>query len=216
MARPQNDIETGRIETGKARLVEVACALIEERGGQALTMQEIAVRAGMSPANVLRYFESKEALLEAVAEYWFRPKVAMMEDVLASELPPRRKMYEFFARRFVIMRDAYRADPVAHEMYVELGNDHFETVRSYVDLADHYLGTIIGEAMADGFFAGLDIDMTISLINQVVQPYCNIGLMKGMMDRLSEDKLARIIDAMFDGLSAQDRGAKGVTGLRAA
>ncbi len=211
MARPQNDIETAQ-----ARLVEVACALIEERGGQALTMQEIAVCAGMSPANVLRYFENKEALLEAVAEYWFRPKVAIIENVLASELPPRRKMYEFFARRFVMMRDAYRADPVAHEMYVELGNDHFETVRSYVDLADHYLGTIIGEAMADGFFEGLDIDMTISLINQVVQPYCNIGLMKGMMDRLSEDKLARIIDAMFDGLSAQDRGAKGVTGLRAA
>ncbi|MFM9935279.1 MAG: TetR family transcriptional regulator [Novosphingobium sp.] len=211
MARPQNDIETGQ-----AHLVEVACALIEERGGQALTMQEIGVRAGMSPANVLRYFESKEALLEAVAEYWFRPKVAMMEEVLASDLPPRRKMYEFFARRFVMMRDAYRADPVAHEMYVELGNEHFETVRSYVDLADHYLGTVIGEAMADGYFAGLDIDVTISLINQVIQPYCNIGLMRLMMDRLSEDKLARIIDAMFDGLSAQDRGAKGLTGLRAA
>lgn len=211
MARPQNDIETGQI-----RLVEVACALIEERGGQALTMQEIAVRAGMSPANVLRYFESKEAMLEAVADHWFRPKVEIMEEVVGSDLPPRRKMYEFFARRFVMMRDAYRADPVAHEMYVELGNDHFETVRSYVDLADHYLGTIIGEAMADGYFAGLDIDLTISLINQVVQPYCNIGLMKGLMDRLSEDKLARIIDAMFDGLSAQDRGAKGVSGLRAA
>ena len=211
MARAQNDIETAQ-----ARLVEVACELIEERGGQALTMQEVAIRAGMSPANVLRYFESKEALLEAIAEFWFRPKVVMMEEVIASDLPPRRKMYEFFARRFVIMRDAYRADPVAHQMYIELGNDHFETVRSYVDLADHYLSMIIGEAMADGFFAGLDIDMTLSLINQMVHPYCNIALMKGMMDRLSEEKLACIIDALFDGLSAQDRGAKGVTGLRAA
>ena len=113
MARPQNDIETGQ-----ARLVEVACALIEERGGPALTMQEIGVRAGMSPAKVLRYFESKEALLEAVAELWFRPKVAIMEDVLASDLPPRRKMYEFFARRFTLMRYAYLADPVVHGMYV--------------------------------------------------------------------------------------------------
>ena len=211
MARPQNDIETGR-----ARLVEVACALIEERGGQALTMQEIAVRAGMSTANVLRYFEDKDALLEAVAEFWFSPKVAIMEEVVGSDLPPRRKMYEFFARRFTLMRDAYRADPVAHEMYIELGNDHFETVRSYVDLADHYLGMLVGEAMADGHFAGLEIDETISLINQMVSPYCNIGLMKVIMDRLSEEKLARIIDAIFDGLSAQDRGAMGVSGLRAA
>jgi AcrR family transcriptional regulator len=204
------------IEAVQARLVEVTCALIEERGGQALTMQEIALRAGMSPGQVQRYFDSREALLEAVAEYWFRPKVAIMEDVVGSELPPRRKMYEFFARRFVMMRDAYRADPVAHQMYVELGNEYFEQVRSYVDLADHYLSTIIAEAMGEGFFAGLDIDMTLSLINQMVAPYCNIGAMGLMMDRLTEEKLARIIDAVFDGLSAQDRGAKGVTGLRAA
>lgn len=215
MARPQHDIETGRIEAGRARLVEVACALIDERGGQALTIPEVAVRAGMSPANVQRYFESKEALLEAVAEYWFRPKVAMMEDVVGSDLPPRRKMYEFFARRFVLMRDAYLADPIAHAMYVELGNQYFEQVRSYIDLADHYLGVIIAESMADGSFAGLDIDLTISLVNQMIQPYCNINLMGHMMDRLSEKKLAYIIDTLFDGLSAQDRGAKGVTGLHA-
>ncbi len=211
MPRQQTDIAAGQ-----ARLVEVACALIEERGGQALTMPEVAMRAGMSPAQVLRYFESREALLEAIGEYWFRPKVAIMEDVVASELPARRKMYEFFARRFVIMRDAYRADPVAHEMYVELGNEYFEQVRSYVDLADHYLSMIIAEAMGEGHFAGLEIDQTLSLINQMVQPYCNIGLMSRMMDRLTEEKLARIIDAIFDGLSAQDRGARGVTGLRAA
>lgn len=216
MARPQNDIETGRTETNRARLVEMACALIEERGGQALTIPEVAVRAGMSPANVQRYFESKEALLEAVAEYWFHPKVAIMEAVVGSDLPPRRKMYEFFARRFVMMRDAYLADPVAHDMYVEIGNDYFEQVRSYLDLADHYLSVIIAESMADGAFAGLGIDLTISLVNQMVQPYCNIELMSQIMDRLSEDKLAHIIDALFDGLSAQDRGAKGVAGLRAA
>ncbi len=211
MARAQTDIEAGQ-----ERLVDVACALIEERGGQALTMQEVAVRAGMSPAQFLRYFESREALLEAIGEFWFRPKVAIMEEVVASDLPPRRKMYEFFARRFIMMRDAYRADPVAHEMYVELGNQYFEQVRSYVDLADHYLSMIIAEAMGEGFFDGLEIDTTLSLINQMVQPYCNINLMRVMMDRLAEEKLARIIDAMFEGLSAQDRGARGLSGLRAA
>ncbi|MBX9664888.1 MAG: hypothetical protein K5Q19_16290, partial [Novosphingobium sp.] len=123
---------------------------------------------------------------------------------------------EFFARRFVMLRDAYRADPVAHEMYVELGNEYFEQVRSYVDLADHYLSMIIAEAMGEGFFPGLEIDMTLSLINQMVSPYCNIGVMGMLMDRLTEEKLARIIDAAFDGLSAQDRGAMGVSGLRAA
>ena len=70
--------------------------------------------------------------------------------------------------------------------------------------------------MADGHFAGLSIDESISLVNQMVNCYCNIGVMQYLMERLSEAKLARIIDAIFDGLSAQDRGAIGVTGLRAA
>ncbi|MFM5886588.1 MAG: TetR/AcrR family transcriptional regulator [Novosphingobium sp.] len=211
MARPQTDIDAGRDS-----LVEQAIDLIEERGSSAITMTELAARAGMSPANLYRYFENKDALVEAVAEYWFRPKVAIMEEVLASDLPPRRKMYEFFARRFDLMKAEWERDPMAFATYVELGKENFEQVRSYVDLGDHYLSLIIGEAMADGHFEGLSIDETLSLINQMVSVYVNIGAMEQVMPRLTADKLARIVDALFDGLSAQDRGAKGLTGLRAA
>ena len=209
-------LSTADVDAVQERLVEAAWSIIVERGEQALTMNELAARASLSPVTLSRYFANREALIEAIAEHWFRPKVTVMEEVVASDLPPRRKMYEFFARRFAMMRDSWRADPVAFKMSVELGEAHFELVRSYVDLGDHYLGTIIGEAMADGHFAGLDIDETISLVNQMVSVYCNIGAMLPVMERLSEVKLARIVDARFDGLSAQDRGAAGVKGLRAA
>jgi len=211
MARPQTDIEAGR-ET----LIDLVVELIEERGSTTLTVAELAARAQMSPANLYRYFESKEALIEAVAERWFQPKVAIMEAVIASDLSPRRKMFEFFARRFALMKAEWERDPVAFANYVELGKENFELVRSYVDLGDHYLAMIIGEAMAEGAFAGLSIDAALSLINQMVSVYVNIGSMDLVMPRLSVDKLAMIIDAIFDGLSATDRGAKAVTGLRAA
>lgn len=211
MARPQTDIEAGR-----DRLVELAIAMIEERGNSAITMTEFAARAGMSVANLYRYFDGKDAMIEAVAEYWFRPKVAIMEEVVASDLNPRRKMYEFFARRFAMMKAEWERDPVAFATYVELGKENFEQVRSYVDLGDHYLALIVGEAMADGHFEGLSVDEAISLINQMVGTYVNIGAMEMVMSKLSTDKLARIIDAIFDGLSAADRGAKAVSGLRAA
>lgn len=211
MARPLTDIEAGR-----DRLVELAIAMIEERGNSAITMTEFAARAGMSVANLYRYFDGKDAMIEAVAEYWFRPKVAIMEEVVASELNPRRKMYEFFARRFAMMKGEWERDPVAFATYVELGKENFEQVRSYVDLGDHYLALIVGEAMADGHFEGLSVDEAISLINQMVGAYVNIGAMEMVMSKLSTDKLAKIVDAIFDGLSAADRGAKAVSGLRAA
>ena len=169
MARPQTDIEAGR-----ERLIDMVMELIEERGSSALTMTEVAGRAGMSPANLYRYFENREAMIEAVAERWFQPKVAIMEDVVASDLPPRRKLYEFYARRFVLIRAIWQRDPVVFQTYCELGTENFDVIRSYVDLGDHYLGEIIGEAMADGHFAGLEIDETISLINQMLSTYVNI------------------------------------------
>ena len=211
MARPQTDLDGGR-----QVLLALMVDLIEERGSSAFTMTELAARANMSAANLYRYFESKEALIEAVAEHWFQPKIAIMEDVIASDLDPRRKMYEFYARRFARMKAEWERDPVIFANYVELGKEHFELVRSYVDLGDHYLATIIGEAMAEGYFAGLSIDETISLINQMVGSYVNSAAMLMVMPRLSEAKLGRIIDAIFDGLSAKDRGARAISGLRAA
>lgn len=211
MARPQTDLDAGR-----KRLVALVIEQIQERGSSALTMTEIAARAGMSPASLYRYFDSKEALIEAVAEHWFQPKVAIMEEVLASDLPPRRKMFEFFARRFALMKSEWDSDPVAFATYVEIGTENFEVIRSYIDLGDHYLSEIIGEAMGDGHFDGLSVDEALSLVNQMVSIYVSIGAMAQLMHRLSTDKLARIIDAIFDGLSAADRGAKSVSGLRAA
>jgi AcrR family transcriptional regulator len=211
MARPQTDIEAGR-----EHLIDIATAMIEERGNTALTMTELAARAGMSAANLYRYFESKEAVIEAIAGRWFAPKVAIMEEVVASDLPPRRKMYEFYARRFTLVRAMWERDPVLFQTYCDVGEEHFELVRSYVDLGDHHLGEIVAEAMAEGHFVGLEIDEAISLINQMVAPYVNIGLMAMIMPKLTETKLARIVDAIFDGLSAVDRGASAVSGLRAA
>ncbi|MDT9013760.1 MAG: hypothetical protein RL671_1757 [Pseudomonadota bacterium] len=211
MPRPQTDIQAGR-----EQLLDIATAMIEERGNTALTMTELAALAGMSPANLYRYFENKEAVIEAIAGRWFAPKVAIMEEVIASDLPPRRKLFEFYARRFALIRAMWERDQVLFQTYCDVGEEHFDVVRSYVDLGDHYLGQIVAEAMAEGYFAGLEIDETISLINQMVAAYVNISLMALVMPRLSEDKLARIIDAIFDGLSATDRGARAVTGLRAA
>lgn len=195
MARPQTDIEAGR-----EQLLDIADEMVRRRGGVDLSMTDLAAAANMSPSNLYRFFESKEALMEAAAGRWFAPKIAIMEEVVAADLPPREKMYQFFARRFVLMRDQYREDPKFFESYLELGEQHFEVVRGYVDLGDHYLAMIVAEAMDAGFLPDLSIDEAVSLVNQMIQPYCNPEALLYLDAKLSEAKLARIIDAIFIGL----------------
>ncbi len=196
MARPQTDIEAGR-----EKLLMVVEDLVRERGAADISMTELAASAGMSPSNLYRYFENKEALLEAVAEKWFAGKIAIMERVIATDLPARDKMFAFFAERFAAMVAQYEAEPALYVSYMEIGNQYFEVVRGYVDLADHYLSIIVAEAMEEGYFTGLSIDETVSCINQMIQPYCNPdAVVKIGLARLNTTKLGWIIDTIFIGL----------------
>ena len=199
----------------RARLAQLAIELTAKRGAE-ITPEVLAAEAGLSRARIDALFPQESDLFDATAERWFAPHVEMMEDVVASDLPTIRKFYEFFARRFVHHRKEYRRDPETFALLCELGSRRCERVRSYIDLADHYLCELIAQAQADGYFEGLEIDQALSLINQMVVAYTQPEVLMMLDERLSEHKLAVIVETMFAGLSGMDRGARGISGLRAA
>jgi len=203
------------IDALRQRFAREAMALME-RKGEEVNRAKLAAELGIARARIDLAFPEETDLLEAVTDEWFAPKLAVMDEVMATDLPPRRKMYEFFARRFILMRDNYRRDPATFNLYVEMGERYFEFAQSYIDLADHYLCELIAQAQAEGYFEGLEINTALSLINQTVLCYLQPYLIAMIDTRLTEEKLAHIVDALFDGLSATDRGASGKRGLRAA
>jgi AcrR family transcriptional regulator len=60
----------------RARLVEAARRLADEGGYAAVTMHDVADRAGVARATVYRYFASKDHLLTEVAAAWARTVTA--------------------------------------------------------------------------------------------------------------------------------------------
>ncbi len=197
MARPQTDIEAGQ-----KKILEIVEQLIRKRGAVEVTLQEIAREANMSQSNIYRFFESKEMLWEAIAENWFSDKVKIMEDVTASDLPVESKLYEFFARRFTLMRENFLREPDLFRSYCELGDQHYDVVIGYVDLGDHYLAMIISEAMDNGYFRGITIDAAVSYVNLMVHPYVNPDNLNQMSEKLPVEKLKTIIAVILTGLSA--------------
>ena len=200
---PVSDID--RDQTPQ-RLAREAMALLE-RTGETVTREKLAAELNVARSRMEAIFPEEADLLEAITAEWFAPKIAIMDEVMATDLPPRRKMYEFFARRFTLMQRNYRDDPAIFRLYVEMGERYFEYAESYIDLADHYLCEIIAEAQADGYLAGLEVDYARSLISQMVLSYMLPYLIVLVGDRLSEDKLAKIVDTIFDGLDASGAGA---------
>jgi hypothetical protein len=189
-------------EAERERIARQVLDLVKERGAEVpwtVAMSE----SGLTRARFEALFVDYDDLFDAVAQTWFAPQMAVMEEVLASTLPPQRKMFEFFRRRFAISQARFRSDPEHFTILCEMGAANFERVRSYVDLADHYLCELIAEAQAEGSFAGLEIDEALSLINQMISNYTLPDALIYLGDKLTEAKLARIVDTMFIGLSGE-------------
>jgi AcrR family transcriptional regulator len=70
--RPES---AGRHKT-RASIVEVAARLLREQGAHAVTTRAVAQAAGMQAPTIYRFFEDKDALLDAVAEHVFATYVA--------------------------------------------------------------------------------------------------------------------------------------------
>jgi hypothetical protein len=207
--------ETAR-EAERERIARHVLDLVKERGAEVPWTVAMA-ESGLTRARFEALFADYDDMFDAVAQTWLAPQLAVMEEVLASNLPPQRKMYEFFRRRFVISRERFRADPQFFSILCEMGAANFERVRSYVDLADHYLCELIAEAQAEGFFGGLEIDEALSLINQMISNYTLPDALIYLGDKLTEQKLARIVDTMFIGLSGEaGADAAGVNTLKVA
>jgi len=203
-------------EAERERIARHVLDLVKERGSEVPWTVAMA-ESGLTRARFENLFADYDDLFDAVAQTWFVPHMAVMEEVLAGNLPPQRKMFEFFRRRFVISRERFREDPEQFTVICEMGAANLERVRSYVDLADHYLCELIAEAQADGFFAGLEIDEALSLINQMISNYTLPDALIYLGDKLDEQKLARIVDTMFIGLSGEaGADASGVNTLKVA
>ncbi|MEO9598923.1 TetR family transcriptional regulator [Parasphingorhabdus sp.] len=204
MPRPETDITATR-----AKIMAAADQIIHERGSISFTMTDLATAIGMSPSNLYRFFENKDALAEAMAEQWFAELHVIMEDLVSADMPVEEKLYQFFARRLAVKRGRCEEDPGLFESYMELGDEHFEVIKGYVDLADHYMASILVEAMEKGYFKGLELDNVVSLVNTMMQPFCNPRLMMQMMHLATEERLRMVINTILKGLQANDSPATG-------
>ena len=69
-------VESSSRDKARAHVVEVAAQLLRERGAGAVTIRAVAQAAGTQAPTIYRFFEDKDALLDAVAEHVFAAYVA--------------------------------------------------------------------------------------------------------------------------------------------
>ncbi|MET7290106.1 ScbR family autoregulator-binding transcription factor [Streptomyces sp. NPDC005573] len=103
------ELKQERANHTRRQLLQAAAGAFAEKGFPAVTLQDIADRAGLTKGAVYFHFANKEAVAVAVTEEFYARLPAVADSVTARQLPPRDAVAAFLLETAVFLRE----NPVA-------------------------------------------------------------------------------------------------------
>jgi AcrR family transcriptional regulator len=146
----------------RIRLLDAALDLFETRGFDGVAVPEIALRAGVATGTVYRYFENKEALVNALYRRWKTVYNGIVLAPLAPGLDVRGKFSAYWQRMMLFARTYPKAarfmDLHHHGAYLD--DESRALSRTYVEAAEAFMA----EARAQGAIRAIDPVLVVSLM----------------------------------------------------
>ena len=124
-----------RKEARPAEILDAALAVFAERGFAAARLDQVARAAGISKGTLYLYFNSKEALFEAVVRTAIVPRLAGAEELLRSHQGSAAELLATLYRQFATVMADPRVAAIPKLVIAESGN--------FPDLARFYLREVV-------------------------------------------------------------------------
>jgi AcrR family transcriptional regulator len=151
-------------EAVESRLVAIAADHVRRFGAQRLTVVGVAADAGMTHANVYRYFPSKAALLEEISAAWLRPLEAKLREAADGADPA----YDKLERMLLALHRAYRekldADPALFDLLIDSLVKERASARKHRARVQSEMQQVVEEGVASGAFAMADRRRALALV----------------------------------------------------
>jgi AcrR family transcriptional regulator len=151
-------------EPVEARLLEIAANHIRRFGLRRTTIVSIAEEAGMSHANVYRYFPSKAALVDAVTDYWLRPIEAGLRDIADGPDPAYDKLERILSALQRAYREKLEHDNNLFAVFADATARSTGVARRHRNRVQGELARVIEEGMAAGSFRAADQRRALALL----------------------------------------------------
>jgi AcrR family transcriptional regulator len=136
----------------RARIVETAERLFRDIGYQKTTVADIAKELRMSPANVYRFFDSKKAINEAVAERITSSVRAGMTAIAQSDKPATERLRELLMRMNACMCELGATEAKMHDMVEAAMNESWGVIRAHIERIDEIITNVVEDGVASGEF----------------------------------------------------------------
>lgn len=128
-----------RKEARPAEILDAALAVFAEKGFAAARLEQVAKAAGVSKGTLYLYFDSKEALFEAVVRSAIVPRIADAEALLRDHRGSAAELLGALYRRFASVMADEQVSAIPKLVIGEAGN--------FPDLAKFYLREVVSRGL---------------------------------------------------------------------
>ncbi len=151
-------------ESNEARLLEIARAHVRKYGHARTTVVGVAADAGMTHANVYRYFPSKTALLDEVVASALRPLEARLREAADGADPAHDKLERMLTAIHRDYRGKLDDDPALFDLLIEALVRDRSSARKHRSRVQSEIQRVLEEGIAAGSFAMTERRRAMSLI----------------------------------------------------
>lgn len=162
-----------RATTADAKLLAIAADRLKRLGPKQVTVVAVAEEAGMTHANVYRYFPSKAALVDAVAGRW----LAELETSLAVVADAPDPADDKLERLILALARAHRAllaeNRHLFDVYCTAAETSRPMIRKHRARLRHLIERVVDEGIATGKFDPQDRDRALAFVSDAAFRFIN-------------------------------------------
>ena len=205
MKRPVGSLGRGA-ESAPAdtRLLAIAASQLREFGPKHITVVGIADAAGMTHANVYRYFTNKAALIDAVAGQWLREMEATIADIADSPDPADDKLERLIQAWARVHRDLLKEDRHLFDVYCAATETSRPLVRKHRARMRQLIERVLDEGIVTGKFDPRDREKAHAFISDAVYRFINpltVRLDADVPQDILDQRLATMIRVVLRALA---------------
>lgn len=151
-------------EPSETRILTVASEHLRKFGLKRFTVVAVADEAGMTHANVYRYFPSKGALIDAVVDVWLKATERRLADVADGPDPADDKLERLILALAKANRDLLQEDPhLFAALSLAVAKRHAVSRRNRTRVRTLF-ERVVDEGIATGVFDPRDRDRAIAFV----------------------------------------------------
>ena len=183
LGKPVVDWRTERREAARAEILRVASALAREHSLNGWTLRDLARRLGMAAPSLYSYFDSKDALYDAMFAQGYR-------ELLAVDVPEGRDLREQIAYGARVFVEFSMEDPVRHQLLFLRTIPGFTPSPESMALAVASLDKHLSPLARFGVTAQADLDLITGLVSGLV--------VQQLANEPEGDRWIRLLDVTVD------------------